>query len=178
MTATGILLQPYQRPEPRQWPFVASPNVDDRPPGVRVSCVVMHATEIERLVDTIGCFRSPATKVSAHFVVDKDGMVVQMVPVSRRAWHAGRSSLRGVAHVNDFSVGIEMINRGDGRDPYPEAQIAAAAEIVRLLRRRFSIPLSRIVTHAQVARPSGRKVDPLGFDMVAFRRRCIVQPSP
>ncbi|NLI00345.1 MAG: hypothetical protein GX446_12745 [Chthonomonadales bacterium] len=172
-----LFARPYQRPEPSQWPFVASPNVDDRPSGARITCVVMHATEIETLVATIGCFRTRATKVSAHFIVDRDGTVVQMVPVTRRAWHAGRSALEGIAHVNDFSVGIEMVNRGDGRDPYPEAQIEAAASIVRLLRRRYAIPDRRIVSHAHVARPAGRKEDPLGFDMRAFRARCRVSPA-
>jgi len=97
---------------------------------------------------------------------------VQMVAVSRRAWHAGRSALEGVPNVNHFSVGIEMVNRGDGLDPYPPAQIRAAARIVRVLRRHARIPDRRIVRHADVARPVGRKVDPLGFDIRAFRRLC------
>jgi N-acetyl-anhydromuramyl-L-alanine amidase AmpD len=158
--------------EHASWPFVASPNVDARPPGACVTCVVVHATEISSLIATIGCFRTSTTKVSAHFVVDRDGAVVQMVPVSMRAWHAGRSALEGMAHVNDFSVGIELVNRGDGKDPYPAAQVRAAAEIVRVLRRHARIPAHRIVRHADVARPAGRKEDPLGFDMRGLRRLC------
>jgi N-acetyl-anhydromuramyl-L-alanine amidase AmpD len=172
VTAVAVFARPSQRPEPPQWPFIASPNVDVRPPGAHITCVVMHATEIERLRDTVGCFLSPQTKVSAHFVVGRDGAVVQMVSADRRAWHAGRSAHRGVRNVNDFSIGIEMVNRGDGVDPYPPAQVEACAEIVRALRRRHAIPDSHIVTHAAVARPAGRKEDPLGFDMVAFRRLC------
>ncbi|MBM3493199.1 MAG: hypothetical protein FJX72_02570 [Armatimonadetes bacterium] len=178
LSAATLASIPTQSPEPAQWAFVASPNVDARPPGAQVTCVVMHATEIESLIATIGCFRARATKVSAHFVVDKDGMVVQMVPVTRRAWHAGRSALEGVAHVNDFSVGIEMINRGDGHDPYPGSQIEAAAQIVRSLRRRYAIPDRRVVSHAHVARPMGRKVDPLGFNMRAFREQCRAPARP
>jgi len=167
---------PLPMHEPTQWPFIASPNVDDRPPGVRVSAIVLHATEIDTLAGTIGCFRSPATKVSAHFVVDRDGTVVQMVAVSRRAWHAGRSALEGVANVSHCSVGIEMVSLGDGKDPYPAAQIRAAASIVREVRQRAHVPDRRSVRHADVARPLGRKIDPLGFDMRAFRRLCREAP--
>lgn len=156
-------------PMPLAYAYIASPNCDERPPGIGVSCVVLHATVVPTIEETVQHFLNRASKVSAHFVVGKNGRVVQMVPIERRAWHAGVSEWEGVPHVNDYSIGIEMVNLNDGKDPYTEAQIQAVAGIVRFLRSRYPIPDSRIVSHAQVALPAGRKSDPIGFDFDKFR---------
>jgi N-acetylmuramoyl-L-alanine amidase len=155
---------------PLPYAFVPSPNCDERPPGSAVNCIVLHATVEPSTAGTERIFLTPSRAVSAHFVVGKDGRVVQMVPVERRAWHAGTSVLEGVPSVNDFSVGIEMVNLNDGRDPYPDAQMQAVAGIIRFLRSRYDIPDSRIVSHAQIAQPQGRKTDPAGFDFDRIRR--------
>jgi N-acetylmuramoyl-L-alanine amidase/AmpD protein len=117
----------------------------------------------------MGIFLDPAKKVSAHFVVGKDGRVVQMVPIEKRAWHAGTSVLDGVSRVNDYSIGIEMVNLNDGRDPYPQPQMDAVAGLIRFIRARYPIPDERIVSHAQIALPAGRKSDPAGFDFAKIR---------
>ena len=160
-------------PSPMALPYdyLPSPNVDDRPEGSTVTCLVLHSTVEPTTEGTIGIFLNPAKRVSAHFVVGKDGRVVQMVPVEKRAWHAGISLLEGVRSVNDCSVGIEMVNLNDGKDPYTDMQVHAVAGILRFLRSRYSIPDSRVVSHAQVALPQGRKSDPVGFD---FERFCLL----
>ncbi|MGH8690953.1 MAG: 1,6-anhydro-N-acetylmuramyl-L-alanine amidase AmpD, partial [Burkholderiales bacterium] len=105
--------------------IVDSPNCDDRPPGTEITLVVLHSISlppgeyggdgIERLFTN--CLDPAAhpyfreicgMTVSAHFLVRRDGEVVQFVPVERRAWHAGASSWRGRSRCNDFSVGIEL----------------------------------------------------------------------
>ena len=149
--------------------YVSSPNSDRRPFGIEITCLVLHSTAQEEIGQTISLFSNPASKVSAHFVVSKDGQVIQMVPIERRAWHAGVSQLAGVSNVNDYSIGIEMVNRNDGLDPYPEAQYQAVAEIIRLLRTRLVIPDNRIISHAEIALPAGRKSDPAGFDFRKLR---------
>ncbi len=169
------LLRPPQAsglpgPLPLAYPFTASSHFDDRPPGMTVDTVVLHATTFGSMEESVAFFLAPTTEVSTHFVVGRDGAVVQLVPVEKRAWHAGKSRLQGVEHVNDFSVGIELVNRNDGVEPYPEVQVQAAAGIVRLLRSRYAIPDDRIVSHAEVATPPGRKTDPIGLDLSRFRR--------
>lgn len=154
---------------PMAYAYLPSPNVDDRPSGAVINCIVLHSTVAPTIEETAAIFLDPKSKVSAHYVVGKNGRVVQMVPIERRAWHAGISELEGAPHVNDYSVGIEMVNRNDGIDPYPDAQIEAVAGIIRLLRSRFNIPDSRIVSHAQIALPFGRKSDPVGFDFDKVR---------
>ena len=150
--------------------FIPSPNFSPRPFWTNVDCVVLHSTAGTTLESAVAKFQSPKSRVSAHFVVGKDGRVVQMVPVEMQAWHAGVSSLDGVSEVNAYSVGIEMVNRNDGADPYPNAQYRAVAGIVRRLRAVCDIPDARIVSHAQIALPQGRKSDPLGFDFPRLRR--------
>lgn len=143
---------------------VASPNWDKRPFGTTITCVVLHATVLDTAKKAIHAFSDPDRRISAHFVVDRNGSVTQMVPVECRAWHAGASQLDGVPNVNDYSVGIEIVNRDDGHTPYTDEQYCAVAGIIRLLRSRCSLPDGRIVSHAAVALPQGRKSDPVGFD--------------
>ncbi|MCS6775709.1 MAG: N-acetylmuramoyl-L-alanine amidase [Chloroherpetonaceae bacterium] len=172
----GVLLTlrpgvgPREDPLPMPYPYIPSPNYDDRPEGVTVNCVVLHATVEPTVQGTINIFLDPAKRVSAHFIVGKEGQVIQMVPVEKRAWHAGPSELDGKPAVNDYSVGIEMVNRNDGVDPYPEVQMQAVAGIIRFVRSRYVIPDERIVSHATVARPAGRKTDPRNFDLDRLRR--------
>lgn len=144
--------------------LILSPNHDARPPGQAIDTVIVHATVIDSLAETVFWFLTPASRVSAHYVVGRDGAIVQMVPDTDRAWHAGVSELEGTRGVNSRSIGIEMVNRDDGVDPYPDAQYAAVAAIIRHVRSRYQVPESRIVSHAFIARPVGRKNDPLGFD--------------
>jgi N-acetylmuramoyl-L-alanine amidase len=174
--AVIILRRPFAMalpvaPMPLPYDYVPSPNCDNRPAGATVNCLVLHSTVEPTTEGTMGIFLSTVRRVSAHFVVGRDGRVVQMVPIERRAWHAGPSVLDGVPGLNDYSVGIEMVNLNDGKDPYTDAQVHAVAGILRFLRSRYVIPDSRVVSHASIALPAGRKSDPLGFD---FARVCAL----
>jgi N-acetyl-anhydromuramoyl-L-alanine amidase len=151
--------------------FIGSPNCDDRPAGVEVSLVVLHCISlppgeyggdsIERLfTNRLDPAAHPyfteirELKVSSHFLVRRDGEVVQFVPVERRAWHAGASSWRGRSRCNDFSIGIEL--EGTEEDVFTEAQYRALAVLLKDLRKKF--PIRDVATHSEVA--PGRKTDP------------------
>ena len=163
--------------------WVFSPNQGARPAGSDVSLVVMHNISlppddfsgdwIERF------FRNrldPAThpyfatiaglQVSAHFLIRRDGRVIQFVGCDRRAWHAGQSAWNGRENCNDYSVGIEL--EGSDSQPYAAAQYAALWRLIDALRRRY--PLTAIAGHCHVA--PGRKSDPGPFfDWAAVARR-------
>ena len=164
-------------PMPLAYEFIASPNFGERPANTPVNFMVLHSTVEPTTEGTIGIFLRPASQVSAHFVVGKDGRVVQMVPIEKRAWHAGVSTWDGVKDLNNVSVGIEMVNLNDGKDPYTEPQIQAVAGIIRFVRSRYLIPDDHIVSHAQIAIPPGRKSDPLGFDFDRIKLLAHVQPA-
>lgn len=166
-------------PMPLVYDFIPSPNYDDRPISTSVSCIVLHSTVVNTMEGTINTFLPPVAKVSAHFIVGRNGRVVQMVPIEKRAWHAGVSVLEGAEKVNDYSVGIEMVNLNDGIDPYPDAQIRSVAGIIRFVRSRYNVPDSRIVSHAQIALPPGRKSDPASFDFERVRTLAKIEaPVP
>ena len=93
---------------------------------------------------------------------DRDGNVVSHVAEDQRAWHAGQSKMKdGRSGVNDFSIGIELVNLNDGVDPFPDVQIQAMRSLVKAIISRH--PIRHIVTHYECADPPGRKSDPAGF---------------
>ncbi len=141
-----------------------SSNFDERPAGVVVDTVVLHATVLNTLDQVIKHFADPQTKVSCHYTIDRDGTVASHVPEDKRAWHAGLSKMKdGRTGVNDFSIGIELVNLNDGIDPFPEQQIQAMRDLLKTIIARH--PIQHIVTHYQCAEPPGRKSDPNGFDI-------------
>ncbi len=89
--------------------FVPSPHHGGR---IRPRVIVIHDTAGTTAAGAISWFQSERSKVSAHFVVERDGAVTQMVECDVKAWHAGKSSYRGTPNVNDFGVGIEIVNPG------------------------------------------------------------------
>jgi hypothetical protein len=118
--------------------------------------------------------------VSVHYYVTKLGEIYQLVQDKDVAWHAGISFWQGENDVNRFSLGVEMENLNDGRDPYPQSQIDAVLWLVRNKVQQYKIPRSRLVRHAQVALPPGRKSDPRGFPWDSFVGQVYVdiQPGP
>jgi N-acetyl-anhydromuramyl-L-alanine amidase AmpD len=144
------------------WKPAAEQNFSSRPYGSAIDCVVLHATA-GGLTGTLAWFRNPGSGVSAHYVVAKEGTVYQMVAEAMAAHHAGASSYQGRTGFNDFSIGIEIVNRNDGLDPYPPAQFEAVADLVAYLVDRYGIQPAWVVTHAQVS--TAGKTDPRGFPM-------------
>jgi AmpD protein len=151
--------------------IVESPNHDERPAGTEVTLVILHCISlppgeyggdsIERLftnrLDPAGhpYFQDIAhLKVSSHYLIRRDGQVVQFVAPQRRAWHAGASSWRGRERCNDFSIGIEL--EGTEEDAFTDAQYRALLGLIGYLRVQF--PIRDIAAHSDVA--PGRKADP------------------
>lgn len=161
---------------------VVSPNAGERPAGVPVTLVVIHnislppgrfgGDAIERLfTNRLDASAHPyftgiaGLRVSAHFLVRRDGQLVQFVDCDRRAWHAGVSRWRGRDGCNDFSIGIEL--EGTDTRPYTARQYARLGTLVRTLRLRY--PIVDVAGHCDVA--PGRKTDPgSAFDWTRFRR--------
>jgi hypothetical protein len=149
-----------------------------RPGPIRA--VVIHATA-GRGPGDLGWLRKGGDErrpVSCHYYIDKAGRISQLVKDEDTAWHAGRSRWtidgRVVENLNRFSVGIELENLNSGRDPYPEAQVAAAAALTRELVRRYDVPRSQLVRHLDIS--PGRKTDPAGFAWADFVARVYSEP--
>lgn len=151
--------------------FVASPNCDERPDGGPIDLLVIHSISLPP-----GEFGGPGIealftnrldpaahpyyagiaglRVSAHFLIRRDGTVIQFVPCRLRAWHAGASIWRGREQCNDFSLGIEL--EGSEATPFEDAQYGQLAALTRALGAAYS--LRDIAGHSDIA--PGRKTDP------------------
>jgi N-acetylmuramoyl-L-alanine amidase len=147
--------------------WIQSPHFNQRPAEAVIDTVVVHSTVAPTLHATTKWFVTPEARVSAHYTIGKDGSIVQHVSTFERAWHAGVSQFKGRENVNDFSIGIELVNLNDGKDPYPPEQIEALRFLVSHLKRRFD--LRYITSHEYVALPPGRKNDPKGFPWETMR---------
>ena len=150
---------------------LSSPNFDARPPGISIEMLVIHnislppnqygGDAIERFfTNRLDHSAHPyfaqlkGVKVSSHFLVRRDGKVLQFVPCSKRAWHAGVSFWEGRVRCNDFSIGIEL--EGSDFEPFTERQYVALSRLTRRLRRAY--PITSIVGHSDIA--PERKTDP------------------
>ena len=74
--------------------------------------LIMHYTAGASLDGAVKWFKNPEAKASAHLVIGRDGQIVQMVPFNKKAWHAGKSSWGNLEHMNQYSIGIELVNAG------------------------------------------------------------------
>ena len=150
------------------WRPASSENYSERPAGMEIDCVVLHAT-VGSLSATLGWFSNPDSGVSAHYVVAKTGRIYQMVEEERRAHHAGASSFQGREDFNRFSVGIEIVNKNDGQDAYPPDQFEAVVNLVDYLAAKYDIERQWIVTHADISTVG--KTDPRGFPVLELLAR-------
>jgi N-acetylmuramoyl-L-alanine amidase len=135
-----------------------SPNFDVR--ASPISMIVLHYTGMQSAVAALDRLADPLAKVSAHYVVAEDGVVVRMVDEANRAWHAGRGSWRGITDVNSASVGIEIVNPGHefGYRPFPAPQMDAVEGLVRDIVGRWRVAPAMTVGHSDIA--PARKDDP------------------
>ncbi|NTX50654.1 N-acetylmuramoyl-L-alanine amidase [Myxococcus sp. CA039A] len=148
-----------------------SPNSDSRN-GADIDTIVMHHTASNDGKADLSWMRNPKSGVSAHYMVDRDGKIYQLVGDDKRAWHAGKSELHGVpTDVNARSIGIEIVNDGSGKTPFTEAQYKALTQLTSHLKEKYDVPMKNIVGHADVAVPKGRKNDPApNFDWSRLRK--------
>ncbi len=150
---------------------LSSPNCDARPQGMAIELVVIHNISlppgvfdgdavIDLFTNRLDWDAHPyyqeirGLKVSAHFFIRRDGTLIQFVPCSLRAWHAGVSNWQKRECCNDFSIGIEL--EGSDDLPFTEAQYATLTPLLRQLKQAY--PIRAVVGHSDIA--AGRKTDP------------------
>ncbi len=156
-------------------------NFDARPEGSAISLLVIHNISLppnqygdhfveDLFANRLDCDAHPyfnqlrGLKVSAHFFIRRDGRVLQFVPTTERAWHAGASNFAGRERCNDFSIGIEL--EGSDVDDFIDAQYATLTKLAAAIAERH--PISDIRGHEHIA--PGRKTDPgPHFDWLRFR---------
>lgn len=166
-----------------------SPNHDTRPADESPSLLVLHNISlppgvfdgdaiIDFFLNRLDYAAHPwfenirGLRVSAHFLIRRDGMIVQFVPTCLRAWHAGASCFSGRERCNDFSVGIEI--EGTDDQPFTDPQYLSLRRLTAAVRMRH--PISDVRGHEHIA--PGRKTDPGSFfDWTRFAREGEWRPE-
>lgn len=166
---------------------IASPNCDARPHDANVDLLLIHNISLppgqfggaeicdlftNRLdYDAHPYFDQLRTlRVSAHFLIRRNGVVIQFVSANQRAWHAGASLFAGRERCNDFSIGIEL--EGTDFEPFTGPQYATLVALTAALQGRYR--LTDATGHEHVA--PGRKTDPGPFfDWQLYRQMLSVQ---
>ncbi len=165
--------------------FLPSPNFNSRPENTKLSMVVVHGISLPegqyggdainqlftnqldpKQHSSFECLAD--LKVSAHVLIRRNGSIIQYVPFTERAWHAGTSCFDGCKNCNDFSIGIELEGQDD--ELYERLQYQYLADVIRECMQLWpEITVDRIVGHCDIA--PGRKTDPgEAFDWVFLRK--------
>lgn len=135
---------------PTEWQ--ASPNFNERKPNY----VILHHTSDDTVDQALRTLSNPLRPVSAHYLIGRDGRIIQLVDERARAWHAGESKWGADTDVNSAALGIELDN--NGHEPFAEVQIAALLRLLADIQERYHIPAANFIGHADVA--PRRKTDP------------------
>ena len=159
-----------------------SPNQGPRPVGAHIDLIVLHSISLppgvyggsaieELFTNRLDWDAHPyfqqirGLEVSSHFVIRRDGELLQFVDADARAWHAGVSQWRGRAQCNDDSIGIEL--EGLEGDAFEDRQYNCLRALCEAIRQRY--PIRHIAGHEHIA--PGRKHDPgPGFDWAGLQR--------
>jgi len=156
--------------------FCPSPNFDERPNNDSIDLIVIHAISLpaghyntQLIKDLFLNCLDPGKneflgsikdlKVSSHFLITREGKLIQFVPTNKRAWHAGISSYKGRENCNDFSIGIEL--EGCDDEAFEKQQYQCLSRLINFLSIDLKINKQNIVGHADIA--PGRKTDPGPF---------------
>lgn len=172
-----------QRSTPQSAP---TPNFDARPIDVRFLVIHYTAVDLER---TLEIFADPARKAAAHLVIDRDGAIYECVPcwegVALRAWHAGRSAWStGVDRwetLNDWSIGIELVNYNGNVIDFTQAQYETLAHVIGHLARNYPAlqAAESLLGHEQIAGFRGKADPGWHFDWPRVFAACYPdQPAP
>ncbi|MEO7727517.1 MAG: N-acetylmuramoyl-L-alanine amidase [Burkholderiales bacterium] len=145
---------PLSLPQRTALPVEARPsgNFDERRPNY----VILHYTSNDSAEPALRTLRDPASKVSAHYLIARDGRIYALVDERTRAWHAGVSSWGGDQDINSASIGIELDN--SGKEPFAAPLLERLFALLADLKARYSIPAANFIGHSDVA--PRRKVDP------------------
>lgn len=153
---------------------ITSPNCDDRPDHCTVDMIVIHNISLPPqkyggngitalFTNKLDPNEHPyyaeihTAKVSSHFLIHRDGQLIQFVPCTKRAWHAGISTWESRDRCNDFSIGIEL--EGCDFEAFEKPQYQTLQLLLLSLQAHY--PIQHIVGHSDIA--PGRKTDPGPF---------------
>ena len=134
-----------------------SPNYSDRVKDSKIEFIIIHYTGVDmQFHKVINWFLDEQSRVSCHFLIDTSGKIYNLVDISKRAWHAGKSFWNNCVDINSNSIGIELHNAGN--EDFTSHQLESLVKLVKKLMRDNAIQSWDILGHSDVS--IGRKIDP------------------
>ena len=126
----------------------------------QVKFVIIHYTGMQSEIESINRLKNPKYKVSCHYLISRKGEVVQMVKEKNIAWHAGKSKWKQFKNLNNYSIGIELVNKGHqfGYQNFSNQQISSLIKLCKKLKKKYLIKKENFLGHSDIA--PLRKIDP------------------
>ena len=141
--------------------FDLSPNYSNKIRAKKaIKFIIIHYTGMQSQIESIKRLKDPKIKVSCHYLIGRNGEIIQMVKDKNVAWHAGRSKWKRFVNLNNKSIGIELVNKGHefGYQNYTLKQVKSLILLCKDLKKKYSIRKENILGHSDIA--PLRKVDP------------------
>jgi N-acetylmuramoyl-L-alanine amidase len=141
--------------------IVKSPNYSKKNRKTnKIKFLVIHYTGMQSKRASIKRLTNSKSRVSCHYLISRDGKVIQMLGHNKVAWHAGKSRWQKLKNLNIHSIGIELVNKGHrlGYQNFSKKQINSLVKLCLILKKKYQIKISNILGHSDIA--PLRKLDP------------------
>ena len=138
-----------------------SPNYDKKKRTLNsVKMIVFHYTGMQSESESLQKLCNFNSKVSCHYLINRNGKVFRLVRDSYIAWHAGKSCWGKYKNLNENSIGIELVNKGHqfGYTSFKKKQISSLIKLCKTLIKKYKIKKKNIIGHSDIA--PLRKIDP------------------
>ena len=125
-----------------------------------IKFIIIHYTGMKKESLAITRLQDPKSKVSSHYLIKRNGEIINLVPDLFEAWHAGVSSWKHFKSLNKNSIGIEITNPGHqhGYKRFSKKQIFSLQKLLNILVKKYKIKKKYILGHSDIS--PGRKKDP------------------
>ena len=125
-----------------------------------IKTIIIHYTGMQSERESLSRLTDLKSKVSSHFLINRNGKVFRLVNDDKIAWHAGKSSWGKYKNLNNNSIGIELVNKGHkfGYTNFKKKQISSLIKICRILIKKYKIKKKNVIGHSDIA--PLRKIDP------------------
>ena len=138
-----------------------SPNYSKKTRKIKdIKFVIIHYTGMQSEIESIKRLKSNKYKVSCHYLINRGGKIIQMVKDKKIAWHAGKSKWKKLVNLNNYSIGIELVNKGHefGYQNFSAKQINSLILLCKFLKKKYQIKKENFLGHSDIA--PLRKIDP------------------
>ena len=126
----------------------------------QIRFVIIHYTGMQSEIESFKRLINPNSKVSCHYLINRKGLVIQLVKDQNIAWHAGKSKWQQNINLNKNSIGIELVNKGHNKkyQSFSSHQIKSLIQLCKILKKKYKIKKNNFLGHSDIA--PLRKKDP------------------